>query len=66
MARKPDVALLITASGSFDNEHKLEHIKKHLRPQDFKTDGLFLAFTTFLRRKLKNQRQIQGEDFYFF
>ena len=43
MARESDVALLITASGSFIAKHKLPHIKeKDLRTQDFKSEGLFL------------------------
>ena len=29
MAREPDVALLITASGSFVAKHKLPHIKEN-------------------------------------
>ena len=42
MAREPDVALLITASGSFVAKHKLPHIKeKHLRIQDFKIEDPF-------------------------
>ena len=43
MAREPDVALLITASGSFVTKHKLPHRKeKDLRTQDFKSEDPFL------------------------
>ena len=43
MTREPDVALLITASGSFVAKHKLPHIKeKDLRTQDFKSEDPFL------------------------
>ena len=43
MAREPDVALLITASGSFVAKHKLPHIKeKDLCPQDFKSEDPLL------------------------
>ena len=43
MAREPDVALLITASGSFVAKHKLPHIKeKDLCTQDFKSENPFL------------------------
>ena len=43
MARKSDVALLITASGSFVAKHKLLHIKeKDLRAQGFKSEDPFL------------------------
>ena len=43
MAHKPDVAFLITASGSFVAKHKLLHIKeKDLRTQDFKSEDPFL------------------------
>ena len=42
MARQPYVALLITASGSFVDKHKLAHIKKNLRTRDFKSEDLFL------------------------
>ena len=60
MAREPDVALLITASGSFVAKHKLPHIKeKDLRTQDFKSEGLFL------RPKFRNQSQIEGKDLFF-
>ena len=41
MAREPNVALLIMASGSFVDKHKLAHIKKDLRTQDFKSENLF-------------------------
>ena len=41
MAREPDVALLITASGSFVAKYNLPHIKeKDLRTQDFKSEHL--------------------------
>ena len=43
MACKPDVALLITASGSFVAKHKLLHMKeKDLHTQDFKSEDPFL------------------------
>ena len=60
MARKPDVALLTTASGSYDAKHKLAHIKeKDLRTQYFKSKN------PFLRPKSRNQSQIEGEDLFF-
>ena len=72
MVREADVALLITTSGSFVAKHKLPHIKKDQRTQDFKSEDLHLRgyygfktkiekseseITTFLRRKSKNQSQ---------
>ena len=43
MAREPDGALLITASGFFVATRKLPHIKEtDLRTQDFKIEDLFL------------------------
>ena len=65
MAREPDVALLITASGSFADKHKLAHIKKICEHNILKVKTLFLEITTFLRQKSKNQSQIQGEDLFF-
>ena len=73
MARKPYVALLITAFGSFVDKHKLVHIKKRISAHKilklkfkeknqeirvrFKLKIIFLEITTFLRRKSRNQRQ---------
>ena len=43
MAHKPDMASLITASGSFVAKHKLPHMKeKDLCTQDFKSKNPFL------------------------
>ena len=43
MTHKPDVTLLITASGSFVAKHKLLHIKeKDLLTHDFKSKDPFL------------------------
>ena len=67
MAREPDVALLITASGSFVAEHKLPDIKrKRLRTQDFKSEDPFIGIITVLRPKSRNQSQIPDEDLSFF
>ena len=54
MDREPDVVLLVTASGSFADKQKLAHIKKDLPTQDFKCEDPFL----------RDQSQIQGEDFF--
>ena len=54
MAREPDVALLITASGSFVATHKLRHIKeKDLRIQDFKSEDPFLRDHYGFKTKIK-------------
>ena len=37
MTREPDMALLITASGSFVDKHNFAHKKTDLRTQDFKS-----------------------------
>ena len=55
MAREPDMALLITTSGSFVAKQKLPHIKeKDLRTQDFKSEDHFLRdhydFTTKIQK----------------
>ena len=44
MARELDVALLMMASDSFDDEHTLTHIKKHMHTQAFKSEDLFFIF----------------------
>ena len=60
MAREPDLALLITASGSFVAKHKLQHTKeKNLPTQNFKSEDRFL------RPKSRNQSQIEGEYLFF-
>ena len=41
MAREADVTLLITASGSFVNKHKLAHIKKRSAHTRFQKGRLF-------------------------
>ena len=66
MAREPDVALLIMASGSFVAKHKLQQIKEDLRTQDFKNKDPFLRDHYVLSRKSRHQSQIQGEDLSFF
>ena len=54
MARKPDVALLITASSSFVAKHKLRHIKeKDQRTQDFKSEDPFLRDHYGFKTKIK-------------
>ena len=54
MAREPDVALLITASGSFVAKHKLPLIKeKDLRTQDFKSKDPFLGDHYNFKTKIK-------------
>ena len=55
MALKPDVTLLMTASGSFDDEHKPAHTKKKICSQKIsKVKAIFLDIITFIRRKPRN------------
>ena len=57
MTREPDVALLITASGSFVAKHKLSHIKENdLRTQDFKSEGPFLRDHYGFKRKIEKSK----------
>ena len=66
MAREPNVALSITASGAFVAKHKLPHIKeKNLHTQNFKSEDPFFRDHCFLGRKSRNQSQIEDEDFFF-
>ena len=61
MAREPDVALLIMASGSFVDKHKLAHIKKKICAHKI----LKAKIITVLRRKSRNHSQIQSKDLFF-
>ena len=59
MACEPDVALLITASGSFVNKHKLPHIKKKdLRTKYFKSEDLFLRDHYGFKTKIEKSESI--------
>ena len=66
MVREPDVALLITVSGSFVAKHKLPHIKqKDLCTQDFKRDNSFLRDHYDFKTKIQKSEKIEGENFFF-
>ena len=58
MAREPDVALLIMASGSFVSKHKLAYIKNDLRTQDFKSEDLFLRDHYVFETKIEKSESI--------
>ena len=61
MAREPDVALLITASGSFVDKGKLVHIKEKICAHKISK----VKIITILRQKSRNQSPIQGENLFF-
>ena len=58
MARKPDVALLITTFGSFVDKDKLAHIKKNLCTQDFKSEDPFLKDHYVFETKIEKSESI--------